>query len=241
MKRKISIIFLSLLSFFNAFCENSSSNPPVDSVYANLQITKRLLDIQKGTYYDWIVSASFFATNSTTNMPVSDVKFGNSSLKYDLHYKGNYFDTTGVLPDTLRAWAVIGNNSIPDFTYTPTNPMPLYIGYDLIEDTMTLVNGVSIPISGIMDATNITVVVSDGQNEVLESIEINTSNTRLTSNAIYSSGVLSISATDLGSLATTTDGYIEVIISNVDYQTFNGKRIAFSRSFMYKKDKVVFQ
>ncbi len=239
------ILTLIIILFFFTLKAKVVSKLPTDTfLYGNFQVSKILTDIGVSKAYDWLLTASFFDKITHSIVTVNSVKYGNVYLKSDIHFNGNYFDTTGIqFPDSIRQCQVNGAGNIPSFTYTPNITIPSFTGYSLVTTgTVTIFSGITIPFSGISNATNITVVISDGVNDVVESFAVNNNSlSRLTPNATLNINSITIPSADLNVLSPTNNGFINIIISNVDYQFFSGKRIAFSKNFMYKRNRVVIQ
>lgn len=244
-------IFFSIIIML-CFIDKAKSNkesinyilPPDTFIYSQLQVTKILTDVGFAKSYDWLTTAGFYDNVTRATLAVTNVKYGNSFLVRDSIFNGIYKDTlVNYYPDSTRQWIVTGQGSIPNFTYTSTDPMPNFLDYNLVDDTITVSAGVTIPFSNISNATNLTIVISDGVNEVIESFPVSSSSSqsRLTSGASLNANSISISSTDLSILSTTNNAFINILVSNVDYQEFSGKRVAFVKTFFYKRDRVVIQ
>ncbi len=180
-----------------------------------MQLTKLLLDPQRGQqYYDYLTTVSFFDKATDSIVPVNTVKYGNSTFKRRIYFGNNYFDTTGThFPDSVRLWQIVGLGAIPDFTFMPTNPMPSYTDFNLVTNTVTINSGITIPYSGITNATNVTIVISDGVNEVLQSIAINSNATnRLSNGATLNGNSVTIPASDLNVLSPSNNAFINIIV-----------------------------
>ena len=218
--------------------------PPDTFIYSELNITKLLTDVGFAKSYDWLINAGFYDNVTHTIVPVTTVKYGTSSFAPNQHFNGIYTDTTGNnYPDSTRQWQVLGQGAIPNFTFMPTNPMPNFTDYSLVTGTVTISSGVTIPFSGISNATNVTIIISDGVNQVIEAFPVNnlSSSSRLSSGATLYPTSVTIPSSDLNVLSPTNNAFINILVSNVDYQVFSGKRMAFIKTFMYKRDRVVIQ
>jgi hypothetical protein len=244
------ILILLLIVFGNILARGKANSkfyyafPPDTSIYANLQVTTTLTDMGNlGKYYDATITASFFDGLTHTIVPVSSVKYNGKVLFRDTTFGGNYFDTSGTQPVAGKIWEVSGLGSIPSFSFQPINPSPKYSDFNLLPNIINTSSDLSVPLSGISDATHVMVTLNDGNsNDLIESVNLaSQSQSRLSGNASYSANTLQVQSVDMSSLTPSNKGNLLVIVSNTDIQIISGKRIAFTNTFLYLKNNLTYQ
>ncbi len=139
---------------------------------------------------------------------------------------GYYMDTTyNFIPGPPYIWQATGG-AIPSFTYSNNNSYGTYADYTLWPDTISKSGGLSIPLTGITDATEARIYLS---------VTGATTSAGGGTVVLSSSSSFSFNATALNSLSTSTTAAIQIDFYRNNIQTINGKKMNFRNTTSYIK------
>ncbi len=139
---------------------------------------------------------------------------------------GYYMDTTyNFIPSPPCTWIASGN-AIPSFTYTNTDAFSTYSAYTTWTDTISKSGGLTLPLTGIINATEARIYVS----------VTGATTTAATGTVILSSSSsYNFNASALSSLSTATTAGIQIDFYRNNIQTINGKKMNFRNVTSYIK------
>lgn len=161
--------------------------------------------------------------NPSTFAKVDSVKLNNVKYKF---YSYDYLDSSSHVTSAPFIWSVYSGGFIPSFTYTNSNPMPSYTGYNLLPDTIYKTQKNIIQITGITGADTTIVYIED-----LAAHE--------TSQILYKwANTVTFSATSLSSINTGKNASLIVECKKNNIQSFGGK--TFNFPLFYQVTKTVF-
>jgi len=152
---------------------------------------------------------------------VNKVSLNGIVYKY---YPGIYADTTYTPAISPYNWVVNGLGSIPSFTYTNTNNLPSYTGYNFLPDTIYKAQQNTIQLSGINGADTVTIYIFDHTTHQISLDLVSTA-----TSVSFSSSALSI--LDVGANAT-----IVTYFTKNNVQTFSGKKFSFPIYYQINKN-----
>lgn len=162
-----------------------------------------------------------FSTGLLLNMGtvnVNSVQFKNMS--------GYYLDSTyNFVAGPPYIWQCSGN-AIPAFTYTNSNSYPSYSNYTLWPDTISKSAGLSLPLSGITNATEARIFLS---------VTGATSPANTATIILSTASGYSFNPSALSSLSTATTAAIQIDFYRNNIQTINGKKMNFRNVGTYIK------
>jgi hypothetical protein len=215
--------------------------PTTDTnLYGNVQVTTILQDNGHGRYYDAIITASFNVSGSTNYSTVNSVKYDGRQLKLRDDLNGAYSDTSGIQPITGKTWEVDGGSAIPSFIYTPINNAPSFSGFLNVPNSLNRNVDFDFLLDEISNATNVSIQISDGENIINQDIySSNSAVNRGIQVNNFNGATVQFNENSLLNLTETENGFIQLIVSNVDVQAFNGKKVAFSNMFIYRKTNLI--
>src|ERR1700758_618942 len=101
--------------------------------------------------------------NFNGNATVLSVFMNNINFPYN-SFGIRYNDSTGSLNFPPAIWKVNGSGTIPSFTFTNNDGLPVYTGISSLPNSITKNQNLVIPLSGISGASQIEVGVSDSLN-----------------------------------------------------------------------------
>jgi hypothetical protein len=243
MKRTIFILSIGLLFFA---CKkkddpapgNPSStttgNPPAATTasFSALFANQLLYSIYatSATTVNFGINTAYAGSGDFTNfgspsLPFIDmgtVKLNGVAFK---NFSGYYLDSTYNSYPSPTTWIATGN-SIPTFTYTNNNPYAGYTDYIAWPDTIVKSAGLSLPLTGITNATEGKIYLS----VTGSSVSAGTATVLLGSLTSYSFPPSALTA-----LSTSTSAGIQIDFYNNNVQTINGKKMNFRNTTSYVK------
>jgi hypothetical protein len=146
-----------------------------------------------------------------------------------------YNDTINKILEAPYKYSVSGNGSVPSINYNFNADFPTYTGYESLPDTINLNGHNIILLTGITDADEVEVYISD---------RLNSSKIKIVSSRKFNSpGIEKISFTpdDLSSLNKEIGGTIEVFCFRCSYLLVNKKYYKFQTGYHLQKLNVVFK
>jgi len=159
------IFFLLILSYG---CKKSKNEAPGGSTGTSSfgstgvlikLITQNINADTLGGIYDDGGSAWFLGNSGNGFIHVDSVLLNGIVLQTD---SSNFYTTYNVTGLPNSHWHVKGNNGIPSFDYTNTKSMPSsFGGYHSLPDSVKRTQNITIPISGISNATGSYIFIQD--------------------------------------------------------------------------------
>jgi len=237
LKRNILYILILLTT---SACKKSNSTykppattptaTPVDSVYYILLSTSKAQTVSSGSLTNTFNSAIACFSNSPTGycnpstaVKVNSVSLNGTILKFN---SSSYSDTTGYITLPPITWAVNGANGIPSFTYTNSNPLAAYTGYNSLPDTIFRNQNITINMTGVTNADKMSILINDG------TATFATGNSNSTTSATFS-------VSSMAQLQASAAGTLYVILENDFIQTIGGKPAASSYTYQVTKTVVI--
>jgi len=163
--------------------------------------------------------------NTTTFVKVNNVNLNGTVFKF-LSY--DYEDTTHNITYPSGIWNVNGLGNIPSFTFTVNNPIPSYIGYTSLPDTVHINQSITLPITGITGSDQTTITITDGSN----------ANGHIVSQALLNSAnSVTFSAYSLSNMSITSNAFINVHCIKNNVQNVYGIPMNFTTE--YQLDKII--
>lgn len=179
---------------------------------------------------DTIAKANFFDVrdpNAHKPVTVNSVHVNGSELPFSpLH--ASYFSS---LPSTTLIpgnWDIKGLGTIPDFTYTNLNGVPVYKNYKLLPSSIDRSKDLVFKLNGFINTRYVYVLIDD---HVANGI-------MLGSSPGDSKSVTFLSSL-LSQLTPNAESEIEIRFENINYQNFLGKTFAFLNEVVIKKKIVL--
>jgi hypothetical protein len=168
--------------------------------------------------------AFFYGGNGSAFVSVDSVSINNVYLQFS----SDHYETLSATGLSAPNWHVKGNNGIPSFDFTNTNGMPSYNGYALIPDSINHTQSITIPISGIINATHAIITINDGWGHSVNH-EVN-----VTANSI------SFTSAELAAFQSNLYSYLYIVLYNENIQNFGGKRFNFQNQYQITKRVVIY-
>lgn len=139
---------------------------------------------------------------------------------------GYYMDTTyNFIPSPPCTWIASGN-AIPSFTYTNNDSYSTYSAYTTWTDTISKSAGLTLPLTGITNATEARIYLS---------VTGATTTAGTGTVVLSSSSSFSFSPSSLSALSTATTAGIQIDFYRNNIQTINGKKMNFRNVTSYIK------
>ena len=209
---------------------NTHSTTPVDSGYYIFFDVSKSQTVNSGSLTNTFNSAtaSFSSVrtgyvNQSTAVKVNSLSLNGTILKFN---SISYIDTTGTISLPPITWIANGANGIPSFTYTNSNTLATYTGYNSLPDTIFRNQNITINITGVANADQMDVMINDGTANFANG----------NSNATTSS---TFSISSLSKLQATNTGTLYVELANYYDQTVGGKPATSSYHYQVTKTIVI--
>lgn len=237
IKRLRKIIFLMIITISFTFCKKnnvSNNNSGVIPNNNNPGYYGIITIFNQQTLWNGSISPA-------TSQPIAEVYFSNSPTTFinQLTYtKVNsvsinnnpyqffayvYEDTSSARIITLPYTIVVsGFGSIPSFSYTNNTPLPGYLGYTSLPDTIFKSQNITIPIIGLTGSDLTTISIGSGATTVTQTLTPGSTSVQ------FSSSILS-------SLSVGSDATIAINCVKNNVQTFGGKLFNFSNLTNFNK------
>jgi hypothetical protein len=238
MVNKILILVLIVLLFSckkkeqpetpSGAVNNGNNNGSSATVFSGILQTTKTIEIYNGSILGSTYSPLAYFSNTPTQyinmssyVTVDSVVLNNVRLNWNNYW---YNDPTGSISFPPSTWKVYGNNGIPTFTYTNSDPMPLYTNYNEAPDSINKQTGITILLTGISDYNEATIIISDG-----------TGLSGHTASKIIASGSTStsFSPADLSNLNSVPYGDYYVILKKNNVQKLSSKDFNFVNQSQY--------
>lgn len=205
LSRKQAIITNTLISSFNNFSTAYVSSSPL---IGNNPTVGSLLDMGSVD-----LNGIIFKKNSygVTNM---------------------YGDSTSSTYNTPLNWIVSGSGAVTSFSYSNTNPYPIYTGYTSIADSFVISNNISIPLNNYSGADEIETYFVTSTNPVA-----NTSIQNITSLPT----ALNFTSSDLNIIGINSNVTLVINFYKNNVQTINGKSYNFRTGYSLMKSNIKFK
>lgn len=243
------ILLLSIVGLSIASCKKKEDTAPSPSTTTTGSTSTPSADKFGALFSNQLVHSIFSATTFTLsyaqnmalasssnfdnfNFPVGtflnmgNVSSNNVTLKNTFGY---YLDSTYSAQSSPFAWQISGG-AIPAFSYTNSAGFSTYSGYTSWPDTLSKNAGLTIPLSGITNATEAQIYISS----------IGSTTPAFTGSLIIgSNGYYNISSSSLSSVSTTTNASIQIDFYRNNIQTINGVKMNFRNVTSYIKNMPV--
>ncbi|MGZ3863312.1 MAG: hypothetical protein ACXVPN_12900 [Bacteroidia bacterium] len=216
MKKHLLLVFFGILLITSckkkdtAPAKVQTSNP---TPYAFLTAQKSYM-ISSGSLvlYNNYATAEFRSdlNNISTDMQIGGCAVGGKFLKYLLSSK-TYGDTTNSLSLVPTTWQIAGSGSIPSYTFTNNDSMPVYTGYATLPDTIYKNQNLAIQVNGVSGANSIDVLFFNS------SLSTPVFKSKIT--GILSNNIVNFTTSDLAPLPVGSSTLLYVTLYNDNYQT----------------------
>lgn len=244
MKKNFLYVLCVFIAFFITSCKKKDNTTGGAS-----PITGPSTGDPTGTYNGFLVTlylptstytistavANFFT--SSQNISVNTQNQGNTTVnsvfmngvKFQLDPTGpTYGDTTNTLVFPNATWYINGSGTIPSFTYTNSDPLPVYSGSG-ISSLVDRSQNLTVPITG-----------ASGYDQILISIEDGGLGSRIsTSSSAASVTFVKDSLAKLSACAGTAQIFVALIKYNA--HSASGKNFLFGTVYYYTKQGVTIQ
>lgn len=164
----------------------------------------------------WFGSTASPGYSNTNFVTVDSVSINGVFLGFTDFYYTDTAYTISNLPPSV--WHVVGAHGIPSFDHTNATPLPGYTGYSSFPATIDHTQNFIMPVSGISNASQVHVIISDGTHSVSQDIS---------STAIS----VTFTAAQLSVLSASASGYISVNLTNETPQSIGGKSFRFDNYY----------
>jgi len=173
------------------------------------------------------VAAFYASSGSTTLTDGGTVTLNGKTLAKQSNNSYVYMNYTDPLVFSGNfAWTVTGSSSVPAISYTDDKPMPSYSDYSSLPSTVTRSAGLTIDLSGkISGADSVYVVLISSSGHIIKHLGGNP-------------GQCVFTAAELGTLAASTTGIIEVCPWNYKSEDFSSKKFYFVNEGAYVKSGI---
>lgn len=244
---KINYFVLIAFAFvINVACKKESKTPMPDPVapvtpaadgtpssatqFYGIFTTGTYTSVQIGQTPSSYPSARAYFSNMATPgvymasaVRVNAVYLNNDSLTYNTSYK--YFTNFNLVNLASETWSVNGANGIGTFSFTNNAVDPGFTGANTLPDSVSLSTGFSININNVTNATDGMVSIFDALGGTCKySVALNNGNNAIT-----------ITAANLSSANTSTNGVISIALTNKKAFVFSSKDYQFIREAQYNK------
>lgn len=237
MKTLFYLILMMLAGFFLSCKKNSTSSTSSTAQSTSNVGYNGFLSVKGGQYLSsgtlsamnptgsiFFSSIPTSTTNPSTAVRVNSVSLNGVIYKF-LSYL--YYDTTYTSVSSPYMWVINGAGPIPSFTFTNTNPMPAFSGFNSLPDTIYKNSNNTIPITGVTGADTVTVIIEDFATHKAY-MGVSRGSTSVT----FSSS--SLSSINLGNNST-----IIIICTKNNVQMFGGKIFSFPVVYQLDKNNIV--
>ena len=253
MKTKPIILLIIITSFFLTFnsCkkkDNSSPKPdntttPVTqtgnyAVFGSRKqaiITSTLIS-SLGNFSTAYASNAALINNSPTVGSLQDmgsVNLNGTLFQKNAYSVSNFFgDSTSSTYNTPLNWIILGTTAVPGFSFSNTNPYPVYTGYTTIADSFVVSGNISIPLTNYSGSDEIETYFVTSTNPVA-----NTSIQNITGSPTS----LDFTSTDLGIIGVNTNVSLVINFYKNNIQTINGKSYNFRTGYGIIKSNIKFK
>jgi hypothetical protein len=222
MKKHITLLVL-LTAFALGACkkekEEDVAPTPPDSITGTLTKQREVYIIDSVKTYD-LVFAEF--KNGNSPIQVKSVIFNDSVMPYSMDYWLR-------LPVTTNCnWKIVGDNGVPDFTFSNPNPIPSTSNYNMMPDSINASKPFTFSVSGVANADFGGINIGDGSgHSILKDFKI-----------VSSSGTVTVSVPELNQLnKNATQYFFYFWASNIRQEVFDGKTFTFENQLSVSKVK----
>jgi len=164
---------------------------------------------------------------------MGDVSLNGTTFQKDAYSVSNYYaDSTSTVFNTPHNWFVSGSSAVNSFSYTNTNPYPVYTGHTAIADSFIIANNVAIPLINYSGSDEVETYFVTSSNPVTKTS---------TQNIIGSPGLLNFTATDLSIIGINANVTLVITFYKNNLQTINGKSYNFRTGYTILKSNIKFK
>lgn len=210
----------------NNTSNNNADGPSNATSWYGIFFSSKAEVLSSGTLYgpSYEYKAFFSSSPVTTITPTYSVTV--DSVKVNLqpayllssYYYANWGST---IPDTTK-WQVYGNNGISSFVFYNTKPMPDYTNNGGLPDSASHTAPFSVPTTAFINYDQASLFVTDNTNTVAQAL-------------ISGANNITISASQMASLDTSTYGSFIIIFRKNNVQKIGGKDFNFINEFQFTK------
>jgi hypothetical protein len=248
MKKTIFTLSLSIFVFALIISSCKKSDPTPSGSSSTTGNTATNTGNPSGTYNGFLYAA--YAVSGTTSINSCVAAFVNTPVAFNpstpfvatatinavyvngtqLLYNTNNdysYTTLSSLGFPPASWIVNGAGTIPSFTYSNTNSMPIFSGLSSFPNTISKAQNLVIPITGASGYDQIEITVQDSLNN---------------STTVYvASGTTSVTflKSSLINLTNCNVASIQINLLKYNPQSINGKKILFALIYATSKDNIV--
>jgi len=242
----IIIVFMMLISSCK---KNNTTNPNTSNGGGTQQTTynavflsqKQAIISGTSAVSSGNFSTAFASTNALVNngpvvgtlVEMGSVSLNGTTFQKNAYSVSNYYvDSTSTVFNTPHNWLVSGSSSVTSFSYSNTNPYPVYTGYTAIADSFIISNNVTIPLTNYSGSDEIETYFVTSANPVTKTS---------TQNIIGSPSVLNYTATDLNTIGVNSNVILVITFYKNNLQTINGKSMNFRNGYTIFKSNIKFK
>jgi hypothetical protein len=160
-------------------------------------------------------------------LEAGQVMLNSTILKKDGMPNPFYYDTTGTSYTPPVTWSVNGSSGVPSFSQSVTGTYPVFTGTAAVQSSITLSQGASIALNGIMGADEIDVLLFGSNLPVSKTLPGNSTSVNFT-------------ASELSSVGTSTAGMIIITVSKNTLAPVGGKNFKFQLCQQFTRADVVY-
>ncbi len=168
---------------------------------------------------------------SLVNM--GDVTLNGTTFQHNGFSVANmYKDSTSLTYNTPLNWNITGSVSVSSFSFSNTNPYPVYTGYSSVPDSFNISSNVSIPLVSYSGSDEIeTYFISSGAAPITTSIQHITG----------SPSSLNFTVSDLSMIGVSSNVSLAITFYKNNMQTINGKQYNFRTGYLVIKSNLKFK
>lgn len=202
----------------------SGNNNVVAGAYSNHQAD--FIYTQYGTTItkDSMAFVSYYESPVTNTSSIVNVNAGNVTLNgVALNYSSGLYQNSGpVKVNGPITWNVSGSGTITAFTHSYVAVHPTYTGSNLLPDTCTKSSGININVSGVSNASAVSVSISQGLTSINKQI-------------FSFNGTVNFSVSELNAFSTAQSITISVLCTKYKSEVLGGIEHGFSNKLVYHK------
>ena len=242
-------IVIILMVFISSCKKNDTTNPDTSNGGGTAQTTYNAVFLSRkqsmvtgtsvvssGNFSTAFTSTSALVNNSPmvgTLVEMGTVSLNGTTFQKNAYSVSNYYaDSTSTVFNTPHNWLVSGSSSVTSFSYSNTNPYPVYTGYTAIADSFIIANNITIPLTNYSGSDEIETYFVTSTNPVTKTS---------TQNIIGSPGVLNYTATDLNTIGANSNVTLVITFYKNNLQTINGKSMNFRTGYTLFKSNIKFK
>lgn len=249
MKLAFTLIIISLAIIFSSCKKNNNTNPDSSNGGGAAQTTNNAVFssrkqamitntsvVSSGNFSTAFISTSALVNNGPmvgTLLTMGDVSLNGTTFQKNAYSVSNYYaDSTSTVFNTPHNWIVSGSSAVNSFSYSNTNPYPVYTGYTAIADSFTIASNVTIPLINYSGSDEIETYFVTSTNPVTKTS---------TQNIIGSPGVLSFTSADLSTIGVNPNVTLVITFYKNNLQTINGNSVNFRTGYTLFKSNIKFK